>query len=85
MMRFSAGESSFAAGREQLIVRDLQEHLVENGSGDFLETLFGVRHHDLENDPPKLVSEGQRHLAWNARTTNEHVNKIDDNTSAYNI
>jgi len=48
----------FAAGWEQLIVRDLQEHLIEDGSGDFLETLFGVWHHDLEYHSPELVGEG---------------------------
>jgi len=55
-------EGLFAAGGKQLIVRDLQEHLIEDGSGDFLETLFGVRHHDLEYHSPKLIGKSQRHL-----------------------
>lgn len=52
------GEGLFTAGWEQLVIRNLQEHLVENGSRDLLETLFGVRHQDLEYHSPKLVSEG---------------------------
>lgn len=61
------GRSSFAAGREQLIVRDLQEHLIKNGSGNFLETFFGVWHHDLEYHSPELVGKGQCHLTWKTR------------------